>query len=68
MTVAYLRSLASRCRKAAHDCFDLFAKEEFRRLATEFNAKADELECSTKDPERGGWFWRPQQQVQTDDR
>ncbi len=63
MTAAYFRSLASRCGKAAHDCFDLFAKEEFRRLATELNAKADELEYSAKYPERGGWLWRPQQQL-----
>ncbi len=63
MTAAYFRSLASRCRKAAHECFDLFAKEEFRRLATEFNAKADELEYSVKYPERSGRLWRPQQRV-----
>ena len=44
MTASYFRDLAARCRKAARDCFDLYAKEEFRRLASEFSAKADELE------------------------
>jgi len=38
----------------------LFAKEEFRRLANEFNAKADEVEFSSRYPERAGWFWQPQ--------
>jgi hypothetical protein len=60
MTADYFRELASRCRKASRDCFDLFAKEEFRRLANELNAKADEVEFSSRYPERTGWFWQPQ--------
>ncbi len=43
MTASYFRSLAGRCRTAGRDSFDLFAKEEFRQLATEFKTKADEL-------------------------
>ena len=64
MSASYFRALASRCGKASHDCFDLFAKEEFRRLATEFNAKADELDFSSKYPERSG-RWRREQQPQS---
>ena len=44
MSVRYFRDLATRCRHASRDCFDLFDKEEFRRLAGEFTAKADELD------------------------
>jgi hypothetical protein len=44
MTASYFRELASRCRSAAVNCFDLSAKEEFRGLAREFDAKASELE------------------------
>ena len=44
MTAIYFRALAAQCRKAGRDCSDLFAKEEFRRLANEFNTKADELD------------------------
>jgi hypothetical protein len=43
-SVIYLRRLAVRCLRASRDCFELCAKEEFRRLAEEFTAKADELE------------------------
>jgi hypothetical protein len=50
MTSNYFRSLAARCRTASRDCFDLFAKEEFRQLATEFNAKADELDYASTNP------------------
>ena len=42
--VIYFRRLAVRCFAASRDCFDLHAKEEFRKLAQEFTAKADELE------------------------
>jgi hypothetical protein len=59
MTASYFRDLASRCRKSSRDCFDLFAKEEFRRLATEFSAKADELDYLQEHPERSSWLWRP---------
>jgi hypothetical protein len=44
MTAAYFRALASRCRTAARACADLYAKEDFHRLAQEFDAKANELE------------------------
>jgi hypothetical protein len=44
MSARYFRDFATRCRKAARDCFDLYAKEEFRRLAGEFSAKADEVD------------------------
>ena len=57
MTTSYFRALAARCRTASHDSLDLFAKEEFRQLATEFNAKADELDFSSKHAGRVGWRW-----------
>jgi hypothetical protein len=44
MTASDFRALASRCNRAARNCSDPFAKEEFRRLACEFDAKADELD------------------------
>jgi hypothetical protein len=50
MTASYFRALAARCRTASRESFDLFAKEEFRQLATEFNAKAAELDFSSKHP------------------
>jgi hypothetical protein len=49
MTASYFRSLAARCRTASHDCFELAAKEEFRQLATEFNAVANELDYAADD-------------------
>ena len=60
MTANYFRTLAARCRTAGRDSFDLFAKEEFRQLATEFNAKAQELDCSSKHPGRVLFGWRTQ--------
>ena len=45
--VIYFRSLAARCRTSARDCRDHFAKEEFHRLAHEFQTRADQLEGST---------------------
>ena len=57
MTPNYFRTLAARCRTASRDSFDLFAKEEFRQLATEFNAKADELDFSSKCPGRPLSSW-----------
>ena len=60
MTASYFRTLAARCRTASRDSFDLFAKEEFRQLATEFYAKADELERSSKRPARTLFNWRNQ--------
>jgi hypothetical protein len=44
MNSDYFRALVVQCRRAALDCCDLFAKEEFRRLACEFIAKANELD------------------------
>jgi hypothetical protein len=52
MTANYFRTLAARCRTASRDSVDLFAKEEFRQLATEFTAKANELDVSSKHPGR----------------
>jgi hypothetical protein len=40
MTPANLRALALRCEKAARECSDLFAKEEFRSLAHLFESQA----------------------------
>jgi hypothetical protein len=56
MTASYFRALAARCRTASRDSFDLFAKEEFRQLATEFNSKADELDLSSKHPGQVAWW------------
>lgn len=39
MTPASFHALALRCEKAARECSDLFAKEEFRRLANLFEAQ-----------------------------
>jgi hypothetical protein len=52
MTTSYFRALATRCRTASRDSLDLHAKEEFRQLATEFTAKADELDFSRSTPGR----------------
>jgi hypothetical protein len=52
----YFRTLASRCGKAARDCSDQFSKEEFRRLAQEFEIRADRLECSVPPAEQAGWL------------
>jgi hypothetical protein len=56
MTANYFRALAARCRTASRDSLDLFAKEEFRQLASEFNARADQLDSSSKHPGRVGWW------------
>ena len=48
MDATYLRALASRCHRSSRDCSDLFAKEELRRLATELEATAQELEGPAK--------------------
>ena len=45
-SATYFRSLAARCRTSARDCRDHFAKEEFHRLAREFQTRADQLEIS----------------------
>jgi uncharacterized protein HemX len=42
----YFRTLAARCRTSARDCRDHFAKEEFNRLAREFQTRANQLETS----------------------
>lgn len=49
----YFRSLAARCRTSARDCRDHFAKEEFHRLAHEFQTRADQLEGSTLSTDPG---------------
>jgi hypothetical protein len=67
VTAMYFRTLAAQCLKAGRDCSDLFAKEEFRRLATEFTAKADELEVLTKDPEHPVCVLHPQYRPQSGD-
>ena len=54
MTASYFRALAARCWTASRESFDLFAKEEFRQLATEFNGKADLLDFSSKHPGQAG--------------
>jgi hypothetical protein len=41
--LVYFRRLAVRCRIASQECFERRAQEEFRKLAEEFTAKADEL-------------------------
>jgi hypothetical protein len=56
MSAKYFRDLATRCRKAARECFDLYAKEEFRRLASEFSAKADELDAALSRSTQSGWW------------
>ena len=45
MTPDYFRALASRCRASACSCFDLYAQEEFGRLAHEFDTRAGELDA-----------------------
>jgi hypothetical protein len=44
MDATYFRTLSARCRTAARHCFDFGAGMEFRKLADEFEQKADELE------------------------
>jgi hypothetical protein len=56
VTASYFRALASRCRADARDCLDLYAKEEFRRLAHEFDSRAGELELSSKRDGSCGWW------------
>jgi hypothetical protein len=57
MTASYFRALATRCRTASRDSFDLHAKEEFRQLATEFTAKADKLDFSSKHLVHANRWW-----------
>jgi hypothetical protein len=59
MTASYFRALASRCRSAAVNCFDLSAIEEFRGLAGEFDARATELDRAqpVNDRDAGRFFW-----------
>jgi hypothetical protein len=58
MTASDFRTLAARCRRAARDCFDLFAKEEFRQLAQEFDGQADELDLLATHRGQGAWWPR----------
>jgi len=55
-TSTYFRSLAERCRTSARECRDHFAKEEFRRLAQEFETRADQLGYSD-----AAWLTKPEQ-------
>jgi hypothetical protein len=48
MIATDFRAIATRCRRSARDCVDLFAQEEFRRLAQEFDARADKLALPSK--------------------
>jgi hypothetical protein len=57
----YFRSLAARCLTSALNCRDHFAKEEFHRLANEFQTKADQLECSGLSTEPSWWPTKPEQ-------
>jgi hypothetical protein len=52
----YFRTLAARCRTSARDCVDPFAKEEFRRLAREFETRADQLESSALPAAQANWW------------
>jgi len=54
MDAQYLRMLAARCLAASRNCFDLQAKEEFRKLAEELTQKADELDRVNPRKERDG--------------
>jgi hypothetical protein len=58
MSAKYFRDLATQCRKAARECFDLFAQEEFRRLASEFSAKANELDGASGPSAAQARWWR----------
>ena len=59
----YFRSLAARCRTSARDCIDLFAKEEFRKLANEFETRADQLEQSVLSAGQAGWWLTQREQA-----
>ena len=59
----YFRSLAARCRASARDCSDLFAKEEFRKLANEFETRADQLEQSVLSAGQAGWWLTQREQA-----
>jgi hypothetical protein len=60
MNATYLRALASRCRTSGRNCSDLFAKEEFRHLASELDTRANELErpANNNNEQAGAWLWR----------
>jgi hypothetical protein len=58
MNADYFRALASRCRRSAHSCFDLYAKEEFGHLAWEFDTRARELEAAGQSHWSIGSPWR----------
>jgi len=59
MTAEYFRALASRCRNSARSCFDLYAKEEFGRLAHEFDTRAGELNAPAEQQHWAGLLpWR----------
>ena len=57
----YFRALAARCRTSAVRCQDQFSKEEFHRLAYEFESKADQLKRPGETADKGWWPNRPEQ-------
>ena len=59
----YFRSLAARCRTSARNCFDHFAREEFQRLAHEFDTRAEQLEYSTLPTAQAGWWLTRREQA-----
>ena len=48
MNTDYFRGLAARCRTSARSCSDPYAKEEFGRLAREFDTRASEQGALTE--------------------
>jgi hypothetical protein len=44
LTPEFLRRQAENCLRIARSCFDLASAERLRLMATELNAKADEME------------------------
>ena len=60
----YFRSLAARCRTSARNCSDHFAREEFQRLAHEFDTKAEQLEYSTLPAAQAGWWLSRRERAQ----
>jgi hypothetical protein len=60
-SMEYFRALAARCRASAVGCHDQFAKEEFRRLAREFESKADQLVHPGGTADQSWWLNTPEQ-------
>jgi hypothetical protein len=64
----YFRSLAARCRTSARDCFDHFAREEFHRLAQEFETRAEQLEYSILPAAQADWWLTRREQARGSER